>query len=129
MGFCTFCSSIPLKFFSTDRDKQCTIDHHPSFAALQASGTAGCELCKLLVNSIQKQTEDRERDRGFGPCSETGSVTLASTKFDAQLVQINYRQAGSLRGRLVPPEWCRTYPLEYWGIVIDTDCRRRTNFI
>lgn len=113
MGLCLFCSSVPLNLFSTDRDRQCTIDHHPSFPALHESGTAGCELCKLLLHAIQKQTEDGEHDRVWGPCSETGSVTLASTKFDGQLVQIDYKQVGSLRGKLVPPEWCRTRPSGY----------------
>ncbi len=112
MGLCSFCSSIPLKLFSWDRDKQCTVDHHLSFTDLQASGTAGCELCKLLVHAIQKQTEDGEYARSWGPCSETGSVTLSSTRFDEQHVQINYKQAGRLRGQLVPPEWCRDPPFQ-----------------
>jgi hypothetical protein len=116
MGLCTFCSSIPLKLFSTDREKQCTIEHHPSYLALQTSGAAGCELCKLLLHAIQKQTEDGEHDRVFGPWAADGSVTIRSTKFDGQHVQINYRQAGTFRGRIMPAEWCRT-PSEY---LIDT---------
>jgi hypothetical protein len=107
MGLCLFCSSIPLKLFSTDRKKQCTIDHHPSFSALQESGAAGCQLCKLFLHAIDKQTEDEEHDRVFGPLSETGSVTVRSTKFDEQHVQIAYKQAGKFRGKLVPPEWGR----------------------
>lgn len=110
MALCTFCSSLPPKLFSTARDKQCTIDHHPSFPALQASG---CELCKLLVHAIQKQTEDGEDDRVSGPCSETGSITVRSTKFDEQHVQIQHKQAGRFRGKLVPLDWCRNPPLKY----------------
>ncbi|KAL9127526.1 MAG: hypothetical protein Q9217_003614 [Psora testacea] len=110
MGLCTFCSSIPLKLFSTHRDKQCAIKHQPSFPALQASGSAGCELCKLFLHAIQKQMEDGENDRVFGPWSKTGSVTLSSTKFDGQGVDIEYRTAGKFRGRLVPPEWSGPNP-------------------
>lgn len=107
MGLCSLCSCIPLKLFSSARDKQCTIDHHPSLPNLQASSTAGCELCSLLVHAIQKQTEDGKCDRAFGPCSESGSVTVMSTKFDSQHVQIDHKQAGRFRGKLVPPEWCK----------------------
>lgn len=125
MGLCIFCSSIPLKLFSTARDKQCTIDHHPSIPDLQASSTAGCELCKLLVHAIKNQTEGGEYDHAFGPWSTTGSITVRSTKFDSQHVQIDHRQAGRFRGKLVPPEWCKDPTSEYW--LDDTDSRRRTN--
>jgi len=124
MGLCTFCSSIPLKLFSTDRDKQCTIEHHSSYPKLQASGAAGCELCKLLLDAIQKQAKIGEQDRMYGPwAAEDGKVTVSSTKFDLQHVQFDYRKAGSFRGRIMPAEWRRT-PSSY---IIPTDIEVSTN--
>ena len=124
MGLCTFCSSFPLKLFSTRRDKQCTLDHHPSFPALQASGTAGCDLCKLFVHAVEKQTEDGEQDRVFGRYSETGSVTVRSTKFDEQHVQIDHTQAGRFRGKIMPPDWCRILHYNAEEAMVDTDSER-----
>ena len=107
MSLCSLCSSLPLKLFSTDRDKQCTVDHQPSFSALQRSGAAGCELCQLFLHAIQKQKDDGEHDRVFGHWAEAGSVTVRSTKFDEQHVQIGYKQVGKFRGKLVPAGWSK----------------------
>lgn len=86
-------------------------DKLPSFlSSLQASGTGGCQLCKLILHATQKQKEDGGLERVLGPCSETGSLTIRSTRFDEQIVQIDFKEAGKLRGRLVPPEWCRNSP-------------------
>lgn len=127
MGLCTFCASIPLKLFSTDRDKQCTIEHCPSFAALQESGAAGCEFCQLLLHACKTQSGDGAHARLSELCSRKGSVTLASTKFDGQLVQIDYKEVGGLRGRVAPPEWCRAHsPPKYGEAVVYADSRRRT---
>jgi hypothetical protein len=106
MVLCSLCSSIPLKLFSTDRDKQCTIEHHTSFPDLQASGAAGCELCKLFLHGIRKQSENGNQELAFGPWSEEGSVTVSSTKFDEQHVRIDHKQAGKFRGKLIPSDWC-----------------------
>ena len=106
MAFCAFCSSIPLKFFSSAREKQCTITHHPSFSALQVSGLAGCELCKLLLHAVQKRKEDGKSDGVRGLWSETGSVRVSSTTFDEQLVWIDDKEAGRFRGKVEPPGWC-----------------------
>ena len=105
MVLCSFCSSIPLKLFSTARNTQCTIQHHNSFQDLQESGAAGCEVCNLLLNSIQKQTDDGENDRVFGGWPKDGSVTVCSTKFDKQLINIGHKQAGSFRGNNIPTGW------------------------
>ena len=48
----------------------------------------------------------------LGPRPETGSVTVSSTKFDGQTVDIEYKHAGSFRGRIVPPEFCRRVHLD-----------------
>lgn len=106
MPLCSFCRSIPPKLFSSDRDKQCTIEHHPSYLALKESGAAGCEFCNLLLHAIQKCSEDPDSKKGlFSTWSETEAVTLRSTKFGAQNVQIGYKDVGAFRGRPVPPEW------------------------
>jgi hypothetical protein len=101
MPLCSFCSSIPLDLFSFQSDKQCTVAHHPSVPVLQASALAGCQFCNLCLHAIQQQIKDGEYD------DKTGAVTLASTKFDGQRVQIDYRHMGNLRGRILPSEWCR----------------------
>jgi hypothetical protein len=121
MELCNYCSSLPLKLFSTARNKQCTIDHYSSFPALEESGAAGCELCKLFLHAVQKQTEDGEHDRVWGRWAADGKVTVSSTKFDGQQLQVNYRQAGTFRGRPVPADWRKAHPPKSWHTAAGAD--------
>lgn len=49
MHFCQFCSTIPLRLFSTCRNEQGYHDHHLTFEDLKASASAGRRGCKLFV--------------------------------------------------------------------------------
>jgi len=105
MSLYSFCRSSPPKLFSSDRDKQCTIELHPSYLALKQSGAAGCEFCDLFLRAIQKRSEDPAY-KGYIPAwSETEAVTMRSTKFGEQKVAIGHKEVGAFRGRVVPPEW------------------------
>ncbi|MCJ1246474.1 hypothetical protein MMC30_003682 [Trapelia coarctata] len=105
MSLCPPCLSIPPNLFSSDRDKQCTIEHHPSFLALKESGAAGCEFCNLLLHAIQKRAED-PAFKGYIPAwSEAEAVTVRSTKFGEQKVAVGHKDVGAFRGRAVPSEW------------------------
>ena len=95
-----------------------TCKHHPQPAV-------SCANYLFTQFFKKKQTKDGEHDRAFGSWSKPGSITVRSTKFDSQHVQIDHRQAGRFRGKLVPSEWYKDPTPEYWSV--DTGSRRRTN--
>lgn len=102
MPFCTYCSKIPSRIFSTRRDEQGYHDHHESLSDLTDSAAAGCRMCILLLSSLRsykgtyaKTFQGDLKDR----------YRLMSTKFGVQNLLFGYSEVGCFRGAAMPKRW------------------------
>jgi hypothetical protein len=114
MAFCTYCSTIPSKIFSTRREDQGYHDHHESLETLKNSAESGCAFCGLLVYSLDAYRGKWAAVARDYPGKVKDRYRLASTKFGAQQILFGYSQVGYLRGGCMPEEWSTLF-----------DCQRR----
>ncbi|KAJ4186743.1 hypothetical protein NW755_007475 [Fusarium falciforme] len=107
MTLCSLCKTIPPKFFSSARNDQCTVEHHPNLVALEKSVEAGCRMCAIVYNAIQRRVKDGKiySTMDGKPVDLSQQINLRSTKFGAQSVCLGWADVGSMRGIEVPHDW------------------------
>ena len=104
MVLCSYCAALPYNLFHWYRNTQCTIKRHPSYPSLQKSGKDGCEFCQLMLESIKRGRIESE----WNIPAIKGEIAIRSTKFDAQVIMLDYSDIGSLRAKYVPDDWCKS---------------------
>jgi hypothetical protein len=105
MSICSYCQRIPAKLFSYARDTQCTIDHQPSYLALEESSASGCPLCKLFIHAIKVYYREPLIYASPKKWEDSEPVRISSTKFGKQLVRVGWAEAGLFRGIEIPSDW------------------------
>uniref|UniRef100_A0A0B7JMX6 Heterokaryon incompatibility domain-containing protein n=1 Tax=Bionectria ochroleuca TaxID=29856 RepID=A0A0B7JMX6_BIOOC len=107
MSLCALCKTIPSNLFSSGRKEQCSLAHHENVPALEASATAGCPMCAVMLGAMRRRADqDGQLRSTFGkPVDPSKQVQLRNTKFGAQWVCVDWADVGSLRGIEVPEGW------------------------
>ncbi|KAM0431385.1 hypothetical protein ACHAPT_005362 [Fusarium lateritium] len=107
MSLCNFCKTIPPKFFSSARNDQCTVEHHPNIAALEKSAAGGCRMCAVLYDAMQRRAKDGQLYSAIfeKPVDPSKQINLRSTKFGEQWACVDWADVGCIRGIEVPEDW------------------------
>ncbi|KAF5374186.1 hypothetical protein D9758_004599 [Tetrapyrgos nigripes] len=97
-ALCSRCRRLTPQLVSEVKHEQCSFQHHSTYDALEESARNGCELCSMFVFAISRRPERYVWKR-------SDSVTISSTKFGYQTVDLAHLPAGRIRGKLMPAGW------------------------